>query len=126
MAPLLSSPPATTTLPFGRKVAVCPSRALRRLPVTAHLPLAAKANAFRTSSKAAAITIMGMVEFVMRSFISCLLKDFDPGFIAGRPDAQGMFYSCSRLDPAMPLDQAIAAPKSSRGEPRQQTRGNGC
>jgi hypothetical protein len=24
----------------------------------------------------------------MRSFILCLLKDFDPGFSAGRPDAE--------------------------------------
>jgi hypothetical protein len=59
--------------------------------VEAQVPLAAKANEFRTDSKAAAITIMGMGEFVMRSFILCLLKNFDPGFIAGRPDAEGKF-----------------------------------
>jgi hypothetical protein len=85
MAPLLFSPPATTTLPFGKKVAVWPSRALRKLPVRAQVPPAAKADGFRTASKAAAMTIMGRGEFAMRSFIyRASKKIFDPGCIAGR------------------------------------------
>ena len=33
------SPPAASTIPFGSKVAVCPPRALFRLPVNVQVPL---------------------------------------------------------------------------------------
>ena len=38
--PLLSRPPATSTLPFGSNVAVCNKRAVLRLPVAVQVPLA--------------------------------------------------------------------------------------
>ena len=36
----LTSPPATSTLPEGSSVAVCSVRAVERLPVAVHVPVA--------------------------------------------------------------------------------------